>query len=570
MKKWFISLEKREQKIALIVGWGVTFVLLLLFAAVPSNQEDLPPWAYILTLVFITSLVISILFSVWIVKSKNEIKNQENKNDYSIKNSSSDSKPYVSTITHSKPAESKPTVNFNHTSTNNYNNGIAPETRTTNKMSYSEDIPTYDYPNNETFVFIDVETATRSNDSVCAIGMIVVSSGVAKSQYSLINPGIHITNTSIHGISDEDVIDAPTLGNYWRDFFNNIDSNCIILGHNVSFDISVLQKDLERYNIDFSPARFIDTMSVAKDVYYGFDTQKGDLKLDTLCTRLNIPLNHHNAESDIAATKLLLETLLVKGKRIITNFINVKAFSKQEFIINNIKECKVDTYWEDIKAGRTPLYFTNWKRISVDFKPEYETVELTDLIKISMMDRENSGIVRVTNQVKRIKDCVSKINGKIYGKGAKSATSYIEFYYMDVEEYSKLKEKGVKILHANDVVDFIENNQEQIENHILKLKAENEQLTLEKEEKKRQKELRREEKRIKEEEKLARTSIPPRRVLQMDDSGNIINVFEKVSIASEKTNINPKCIRDCLNGVQKHAGGYVWKYEDEVLEEARN
>ena len=41
MKNWFANLEKRKKKIALISGWCVTFILLLMFAAVPSEQEEL-------------------------------------------------------------------------------------------------------------------------------------------------------------------------------------------------------------------------------------------------------------------------------------------------------------------------------------------------------------------------------------------------------------------------------------------------------------------------------------------------------------------------------------------------
>ncbi|MDI3348259.1 hypothetical protein [Mycoplasmopsis arginini] len=41
MKNWFTNLEKGKQKIALISGWCVTFILLLMFAAVPSEQEEL-------------------------------------------------------------------------------------------------------------------------------------------------------------------------------------------------------------------------------------------------------------------------------------------------------------------------------------------------------------------------------------------------------------------------------------------------------------------------------------------------------------------------------------------------
>ena len=51
-----------------------------------------------------------------------------------------------------------------------------------------------------------------------------------------------------------------------------------------------------------------------------------------------------------------------------------------------------------------------------------------------------------------------------------------------------------------------------------------------------------------------------KKYIQMDDDGNIINEFNSLSEAIKATNINSKSIRDCCNGVQKHAGGFVWKY----------
>lgn len=54
-----------------------------------------------------------------------------------------------------------------------------------------------------------------------------------------------------------------------------------------------------------------------------------------------------------------------------------------------------------------------------------------------------------------------------------------------------------------------------------------------------------------------------RAIYQMDDDLNIIEKFETVSDAVRSTGINSKSIRDAAKGVQKHAGGYVWKYADE-------
>lgn len=55
-----------------------------------------------------------------------------------------------------------------------------------------------------------------------------------------------------------------------------------------------------------------------------------------------------------------------------------------------------------------------------------------------------------------------------------------------------------------------------------------------------------------------------RKLIQMDDDGNIVNIFDSLSDAIKNTGINSKSIRDCCNGVQKHAGGFRWEYRDEV------
>ncbi|MDK6295492.1 hypothetical protein QP103_03800 [Gardnerella swidsinskii] len=54
-----------------------------------------------------------------------------------------------------------------------------------------------------------------------------------------------------------------------------------------------------------------------------------------------------------------------------------------------------------------------------------------------------------------------------------------------------------------------------------------------------------------------------RSVFQMDDEGNIIERFETIADAVRKTGVNSKSIRDAAKGVQRHAGGYVWKFVDE-------
>lgn len=87
-----------------------------------------------------------------------------------------------------------------------------------------------------------------------------------------------------------------------------------------------------------------------------------------------------------------------------------------------------------------------------------------------------------------------------------------------------------------------------------------------KEEQKRKKEEQKEkEKILKAEQRKNNPTIPStaRAILQLDDAGNVLNLYPTIAEAVRQTGINSKSIRNAANGVQKHAGGYCWKYKDE-------
>ena len=88
-----------------------------------------------------------------------------------------------------------------------------------------------------------------------------------------------------------------------------------------------------------------------------------------------------------------------------------------------------------------------------------------------------------------------------------------------------------------------------------------------KEIKKRQKEI---EKKIREQEKVKKSDISKgsnkRPIIQLNDKMQIINRFDSIAEAVRQTGINYKSIRDAAKGVQRHAGGYIWRYEDEMNE----
>ena len=179
----------------------------------------------------------------------------------------------------------------------------------------------YEYPTDKTFVFVDVETANNANDRICAIGLILVKNGESCGYYSLINPHTHITLSYIHGITDADVADAPTLGQFWEVMSPLIPDDFVFVAHNYCFDLNVMKKDLARFGMDIRPKEILDTMWVARDILYHFHTSRGDLTLNVLSDRLGVQLNHHNAASDILATKEVLEKLLEMGNRKIEDFV---------------------------------------------------------------------------------------------------------------------------------------------------------------------------------------------------------------------------------------------------------
>ena len=177
------------------------------------------------------------------------------------------------------------------------------------------------YPADKTFVFVDVETANGFNDRICAIGLIIVKDGKSDGYYTLINPQTHITLTYIHGITDADVQNAPTIEQFWQVMSPHIPQEFVFVAHNYCFDLNVMKKDLGRFGIEFAPHKVLDTMWVARDILYHFRTVRGDLRLNVLSQRLDVQLNHHNAASDIIATKQVLEKLLIMGGRNIEEFI---------------------------------------------------------------------------------------------------------------------------------------------------------------------------------------------------------------------------------------------------------
>ena len=117
--------------------------------------------------------------------------------------------------------------------------------------------------------FFDLETTgiKVATDRIVEICIHRVNpDGSSKTKTLLINPGVPIPPevTAIHGITDEDVKDAPTFREVAHELVRFLD-NCDLAGFNSNhFDIPLLVEEFLRADIDFDlkGRRFIDIQNI--------------------------------------------------------------------------------------------------------------------------------------------------------------------------------------------------------------------------------------------------------------------------------------------------------------------
>ncbi|ARK30125.1 3'-5' exonuclease [Halalkalibacter krulwichiae] len=147
------------------------------------------------------------------------------------------------------------------------------------------------------FVAIDFETANTNRSSACSIGLVVVRNGkVAEEYYQLIKPNEMYFDpicVRIHGITSEDVKDAPTFHDVWKDISHLLEGK-LVIAHNASFDMSVLRHSLDEYQLDYPSFSYNCTVNVSKKTWLGLHSYS----LNVVADHLQIEFKHHHALED--------------------------------------------------------------------------------------------------------------------------------------------------------------------------------------------------------------------------------------------------------------------------------
>lgn len=161
-----------------------------------------------------------------------------------------------------------------------------------------------------TFAAIDFETANYDRNSACAVGIVIVSEDqIIKRVHSLIKPpSSYFTFTHIHGLTWDDVCDAPTFCELWSDISRHISDVKFLAAHNASFDRGVMEACCSSNRITTPSLLIHCTVQIARKYWNIYPT-----KLSDVCRHLMIDLNHHNALSDAEACAKIVIAAQQKG-----------------------------------------------------------------------------------------------------------------------------------------------------------------------------------------------------------------------------------------------------------------
>ncbi len=117
-----------------------------------------------------------------------------------------------------------------------------------------------------TFVVFDTETTgfSPATDRMVELGAVKFRNGeVIEEKSWLINPDRNIPawNQRVHGISNEDVKDAPKFKNVYPEFETFIEG-CVLIAHNARFDINFLNAEIKRAGLASPKNNVIDSLAL--------------------------------------------------------------------------------------------------------------------------------------------------------------------------------------------------------------------------------------------------------------------------------------------------------------------
>lgn len=280
------------------------------------------------------------------------------------------------------------------------------------------------------FVAIDFETSY--GHIPCSIGIVEFVDGkVVNEYYSLIRPidlKFNPINSGINGIYIEDVFREREFDEIW-DEIEHFFIDRIIVSHNSSTDITILEKTLDYYKIHKPYYDSFCTLKIARSVI-----ELDNYKLSTLAKHFNITqFNYHNALEDAFVCGMVFYNLYDYSKNI---ELNKKVILEKS---NRIK----------------PSFFYGKTRVAnVDNQFEKEILKINSNVLEEIIFVISGVFEKVSRE--ELKLLIEQNGGKV-GSAISTKTNYvIAGENMGPSKRTKAEELKIKIISENDFLKLIE------------------------------------------------------------------------------------------------------------------
>ncbi len=272
-------------------------------------------------------------------------------------------------------------------------------------------------------VALDIETPNRYHDRICSIGLTIILDGlISETMYYLINPETQFDqmNIAIHGIRPIDVQEAPTFPQVWAEIAEIVCSG-IVVAHNATFDLSVLRKTLQAYEIYESIIQYACTLEIARNTISNLD----NYKLPTLCSYAGIDLEHHNAESDSIGCAKLLCLLLNSGIQF-SNYTksfdltlqleqqktyHTKYLTSEHQALNSLKDIIAAITCDNVLNEEEIFFLQKWLNTNRGLEGHYPYDQIFTIISDALSDGvlEKHELELILESLKQINDPVSSM-----------------------------------------------------------------------------------------------------------------------------------------------------------------
>ena len=382
------------------------------------------------------------------------------------------------------------------------------------------------------YTVIDLETTGLSPeaDRIIEVSCIRVRNHQPFNSFSmLVNPQRPVGEsiTKLTGITDAMLHEAPLIGTVLPALLNFIGDD-VLIGHNISFDLSFITAAAERCGVNTRSNDYIDTLRMSRR----FHPELPHHRLGDMVAYFRVPCTTaHRALADCESTHLIYECMLKEWE------------NDPEIPYRKIKRDRsADADDEYTSAAAADPGYAEWKKADELRANGDYAAALAGLDAARSMGYTNPALfISYARVYRKLKDYAKEI-------------AIIDEYMADYrcvgsanDELCARRERAME-LQAKAQAE-------------LQAAAEKERL---REERKRAKQAEKEQLAA---QKAAQKAAEPKKptgraILQLTDDMAVVRRFESIAEAVRETGVNSKSIRDAANGVQKRAGGYVWRYED--------